>query len=99
MTTFFSPGGFASYFICISLKLIEIGRPFQFGPVNLGRFSKLNNIVSLIWIALVLVLTMLPTAYPVDSTDLNYTPVAFGIALIGALSIWYVASSLWAISF
>ena len=31
---------------------------------------------------------MLPTAYPVTSLTLNYSPVAVGIVLVGALVVW-----------
>lgn len=33
---------------------------------------------------------VLPTAYPVTSTTLNYAPVAVGIVLIGTLATWFM---------
>ena len=64
------------------------GSSFRPGPVHLGRFSELANVVSLLWILLIITAAIMPTAFPVDSSDLNYTPVAFGIVLFGALAAW-----------
>ena len=36
------------------------------------------------------VVFVLPTAYPVTSVTLNYSPVAVGIVLVGALIVWFL---------
>ena len=37
----------------------------------------------------------LPTVYPVNSQTVNYTPVAVGIILLGALGSWVVWARKW----
>lgn len=36
------------------------------------------------------VVFVLPTAYPVTSLTLNYSPVAVGIVLVGSLLVWFL---------
>ena len=48
------------------------------GPFRLGRFSWSINVASLIFIVVMSVLFVLPTAHPVTDLNMNYAIVAIG---------------------
>jgi hypothetical protein len=58
-------------------------------PFHLGRFSWAVNVASLVFIALMSVLFILPTARPVTALNMNYAVVAIG-GLIVLVTVQYV---------
>ena len=90
-TSIATVGLFLSYGVPIALTLIFPSN-FRRGPFNLGRFSKPIAIVAIGWIGFLAITFSLPTANPVTSQTLNYTPVAIGIVATFAFGSW----SLWA---
>jgi hypothetical protein len=46
-------------------------------------------------VAFITIVFCLPTANPVTSQTLNYTPVAVGIVGVGALASWFLSARHW----
>lgn len=65
---------------------------FVKGPFSLGVFSRPVAYVGVLWIGFIAIVFCLPTANPVTSQTVNYTPAAVGI-----IALWVAASwTLWA---
>ncbi len=47
------------------------------------------------WICFITIIFCLPTANPVDSQTLNYTPVAVGIVTLWAFGSWFLWARRW----
>lgn len=51
--------------------------------------------VAIAWVSFITVAFCLPTANPVDSQTLNYTPVAVGILALGTFGSWFLSARKW----
>jgi len=60
------------------------------GPFHLGRYSWYVNLTSALFTVFICVLFVLPTAYPVDSLNMNYAVVAIGAVILIASLCWLV---------
>ena len=87
-------GLYLSYGIPILLGILY---PSQFtkGPFNLKLFSRPVGLVAVLWIGFITIIFCLPTVNPVTSQTVNYTPVAVGIILIGAVGSWLLSARKW----
>jgi amino acid permease (GABA permease) len=65
---------------------------FQAGPWSLGKWSPAVGWLSIVWVVVICVLFVLPTAGPVTASNFNYTIVAVA-AVVGAATIWWFASA------
>ncbi len=65
---------------------------FQPGPWNLGRWSPLVGWIAIVWVIIICILFVLPTASPITATTFNYTIVAV-VVVVGAATIWWFASA------
>ncbi|MEV6849739.1 amino acid permease [Actinoplanes sp. NPDC051411] len=72
--------------------LRRLNPDFQPGPWNLGRWSPVVGWLSIVWVVVICVLFVLPTAGPVTAGNFNYTIVAVAI-VVGAAAIWWFASA------
>jgi amino acid permease (GABA permease) len=72
--------------------LRRLNPDFQPGPWNLGRWSPIVGWLSIVWVVVICVLFVLPTAGPVTVGNFNYTIVAVAI-VVGAAAIWWFASA------
>jgi len=90
-------GLYVAYVSPVFLR-VRAGARFQAGPWTLGRFGRPIGIVATIWVAIIVVLFMLPQYLPQvnDSglvwANLNFTPVVF-IVVLGGAAIWYAVSA------
>ena len=50
------------------------------------------GIVAVVWVAIIFVLFMLPTASPITGTNFNYTVVAV-VVVLGFAGIWWLMSA------
>ena len=57
------------------------GDSFTPGPWNLGKWSALVGWVGIIWVGIIIVLFVLPTASPITWHNFNYTIVAVGVVI------------------
>jgi amino acid permease (GABA permease) len=62
---------------------------FRPGRWNLGGFSAPIGWVAIIWVAFIVVLFMLPPAYPVTVNTFNYAPIAVGVVVLVAFASWF----------
>ncbi|KAL8696446.1 MAG: hypothetical protein Q9201_007653 [Fulgogasparrea decipioides] len=65
------------------------------GPFNLRFASRPIALVAVLWIGFITIVFCLPTANPVDSQTLNYTPVVVGIVAFWALGSWFLWARRW----
>ncbi|MCM2389586.1 amino acid permease [Streptomyces albipurpureus] len=79
-----------AYVIPVYLKL-RAGDRFEPGPWNLGRWSKPIGWISVVWVAIVTVLFLLPQSNPVTVDTMNYASVALVAVLTLATIWWFVA--------
>ena len=84
-------GLYVAYVLPTFLRL-RLGSAFVRGPWHLGRWSKPIGIVSVIWVVIITVLFMLPTASPITWTNFNYTVIAV-VAVLGFAGIWWLVSA------
>ena len=62
---------------------------FRQGAWSLGRWSPVIGWVAVGWVAFIVVLFLLPPAYPVTVSTFNYAPVAVGVVLVFATVMWF----------
>jgi amino acid permease (GABA permease) len=84
-------GLYVAYVMPTFLRL-RLGSAFVRGPWHLGRWSAPIGIVSVIWVAFITVLFMLPTASPVTLKSFNYTVIAV-VAVVGFAGIYWLVSA------
>jgi amino acid permease (GABA permease) len=70
----------------------RLGDDFQPGPWNLGKWSPLVGWIAIIWVGIICILFILPTASPITASTFNYTIVAVAV-VVGAATIWWFASA------
>ncbi|KAL8980163.1 MAG: hypothetical protein Q9177_005956, partial [Variospora cf. flavescens] len=87
-------GLYISYGLPILVGLIW-PRNFDKGPFNLRFASRIVALVAVLWIGFITIIFCLPTANPVDSQTLNYTPVAVGIVALWAVGSWFLWARRW----
>ncbi|SLM37308.1 apc amino acid permease [Lasallia pustulata] len=87
-------GLYVSYGIPILLALIY-HKDFVKGPFDLRFMSRIVGFVGVAWIGFISIIFCLPTANPVTSQTLNYTPVAVGIIAVFAFGSWFVWAHRW----
>ncbi|KAN0073254.1 Amino acid/polyamine transporter I [Elaphomyces granulatus] len=77
--------------------LISVLWPQKFvkGPFNLGQYSRPVGVIACLWVLFITITFCLPTANPVTSQTLNYTPVAVGIVAAGSLGSWFLWAHRW----
>jgi amino acid permease (GABA permease) len=62
------------------------------GPWQLGRWSPLVGWLAIVWVILICILFVLPTASPITATTFNYTIVAV-VIVVGAATVWWFAGA------
>jgi len=87
-------GLYISYGLPILVGLIW-PQHFKKGPFSLGVFSRPVALVACTWIVFIMIIFCLPTATPVTSQTLNYTPVAVGIIMFFSFGSWFVWARRW----
>ncbi len=87
-------GLYIAYVIPTFLRRMR-GNDFQVGPWNLGRWSAVVGWVGIIWVGIITILFVLPTASPITWHNFNYTIVAVGVVLAYAGIFWLVSARKW----
>ena len=70
--------------------LRRLNPDFRPGVWNLGRWSPLVGWVSVVWVAFIVILFMLPPANPITVNTFNYAPVAVVAVLLFATFTWVI---------
>ena len=83
-------GLYIAYAIPILLR--RLNPDFQAGPWHLGRWSALLGWVAMVWVAIVVVLFMLPQYSPGTFGDatFNYAPIAVLVVVLFAAGSWFL---------
>jgi amino acid permease (GABA permease) len=84
-------GLYIAYVLPTLLRLL-LGDRFEPGPWTLGRWSRPIGVISIVWVAFITVLFMLPQVSPVSRSTFNYTPVAV-LVVLGFAGIWWLVSA------
>jgi amino acid transporter len=94
VTSIATIGLYVAYVLPTFLRL-RLGSRFVRGPWHLGRWSKPIGIISVIWVAFITVLFMLPTVSPITHDNFNYTVVAVVVVIGFAGIYWLVSARKW----
>ncbi|MBF9068939.1 amino acid permease [Streptacidiphilus sp. NEAU-YB345] len=87
-------GLYIAYVIPTFLRL-RLGSAFRPGPWQLGRWSRPVGTVAVVWVAIITVLFMLPTANPITRDTFNYAPIAVLVVLGFAGGWWLLSARRW----
>jgi amino acid transporter len=87
-------GLYIAYAIPILLRLMA-GKTFVRGPWHLGRWSRPIGIIAVSWVAIITILFILPTAFPVTLANFNYSIVLVAAVGIGTGIWWLVSARRW----
>ena len=72
--------------------LRRLNPDFKPGPWNLGKWSAPVGWIAIVWVLIICVLFVLPTASPITAANFNYTIFAV-VVVVGAATIWWFASA------
>jgi amino acid permease (GABA permease) len=72
--------------------LRRLNPDFEPGPWSLGRWSAPVGWIAIVWVVIICVLFVLPTASPITPTTFNYTIVAVAVVL-GLATVWWFAGA------
>jgi amino acid permease (GABA permease) len=87
-------GLYIAYVLPTFLRLRQ-GESFQRGPWHLGRWSYVVGWVAVVWVCVITILFMLPTASPITRGNFNYTVVAVLVVIGFAGIYWLVSAKNW----
>jgi amino acid transporter len=73
----------------------RLGDEFEPGPWSLGKWSPLVGWIAIIWVGIICVLFVLPTASPITPTTFNYTIIAVAVVLAFAAIWWFASARKW----
>jgi amino acid transporter len=90
VTSIATIGLYLAYGLPILLRLFS--RNFVPGPWHLGAWSKPIGAIAVVWVVLISILFMLPTASPVNFGNFNYAPVAV-LGTFAIVGIWWLVSA------
>ncbi|HEU5378473.1 MAG TPA: amino acid permease [Ktedonobacteraceae bacterium] len=83
-------GLYISYVLPILLRLFT--KDFVAGPWHLGVWSRPIGIISVLWVAFISILFMLPTSNPITPVNFNYTPIIV-LGTLALLTVWWLVSA------
>ena len=93
VTSIATIGLYIAYAIPILLR--QFSKDFQPGPWHLGAWSRPIGWIAVIWVVLISILFMLPTANPINAGNFNYKPVVVLGTLIIIGAWWLVSARTW----
>ena len=88
-------GLYTSYMIPILLRVTVSRTSFVPSDFNLGKYSVPMGRISSVWAVFMVIVLCLAQDSPVDINNMNYSPVALGIVLLGAYCSWMVSARFW----
>jgi amino acid permease (GABA permease) len=94
VTSIATIGLYIAYILPTLLRRLA-GDSFRPGPWQLGRWSPLIGWLGVAWVAVIVVLFMLPESSPITSSTFNYAPIAVGVVLVLAGGWWILSAHKW----
>jgi amino acid permease (GABA permease) len=73
----------------------RLGNEFQPGPWNLGKWSAPVGWIAIVWVVIICVLFVLPTASPITASNFNYTIIAVAVVVAFATIWWFASARKW----
>jgi amino acid permease (GABA permease) len=73
----------------------RLGSEFEAGPWNLGKWSAPVGWIAIIWVGIICVLFVLPTASPITASNFNYTIIAVAVVVAFATVWWFASARKW----
>lgn len=87
-------GLYIAYVIPTLLRRLA-GESFTPGPWSLGKWSATVGWLGIMWVGIITILFVLPTASPITWHNFNYTIVAVGVVLLYATVFWFASARKW----
>lgn len=87
-------GLYIAYVVPSFLRFLR-GDSFQPGPWNLGRWGRPIALIATIWVAIIVIIFLLPTVSPVTRSNFNYTIIAVLVVIGYAGIYWLVSARKW----
>lgn len=88
-------GLYSSYLIPILLRVTVSRNTFEPAEFNLGKYSKPFGVITVLWATFMIVVLCLPQDAPITINNMNYSPIALGIVILGAFSSWVLSARFW----
>jgi amino acid permease (GABA permease) len=73
----------------------RLGDEFQPGPWTLGKWSPVVGWIAIVWVGIICILFVLPTASPITPSTFNYTIIAVAVVLAFAAIWWFASARKW----
>ncbi|MEV6491219.1 amino acid permease [Actinoplanes sp. NPDC051633] len=73
----------------------RLGNEFQPGPWNLGKWSAPVGWIAIVWVVIICILFVLPTASPITASNFNYTIIAVAVVVAFATIWWFASARKW----
>ncbi len=86
-------GLYIAYVAPVFLRLRN--EEFRRGPWHLGKWSRPIGWTAIVWVVIICVLFVLPTASPITAKNFNYTIVAVVVVLGAAWAWWALSAKNW----
>ncbi|MDY7086734.1 MAG: amino acid permease [Actinomycetota bacterium] len=86
-------GLYIAYVMPVFLR--RVNPDFEAGPWHLGRWSAVVGWIAIVWVGIICVLFVLPTASPITAGNFNYTVVAVAVVLAFATIWWFAGARKW----
>jgi amino acid permease (GABA permease) len=94
VTSIATIGLYIAYVLPTVLRRLQ-GTSWEPGVWNLGKWSPLVGWVGIAWVAVIVVLFMLPEVSPINRDTFNYAPVAVGVVLLFSGGYWLLSARKW----
>jgi hypothetical protein len=88
-------GLYSSYLIPILLRVTVSRNTFEPAEFSLGKYSIPFGVIAVLWAAFMIIVLCLPQDAPITINNMNYSPIALGIVLLGAFFSWVVSARFW----
>ena len=88
-------GLYSSYLIPILLRVTVSRNTFEPAEFNLGKYSKPFGVIAVLWATFMIIVLCLPQDAPITINNMNYSPIALGIVILGAFSSWVLSARFW----
>lgn len=85
-------GHYSSYLLPITLLVFRrFGkREIPWGPWTLGRWGLPINVLAMVYSIVLIVFMVFPPYQPVNTENMNYSSLIFGVAMLASLILWFV---------
>ncbi|MBB6405195.1 amino acid permease [Arthrobacter sp. AZCC_0090] len=80
-------GLYIAYITPVLLR--RLNKSFTPGPWHLGKWSPVINWIAIVWVAIIVILFVLPPVADITIDTFNYAPIAVAVVFLLATVLWY----------